>query len=95
MKNDTHVIYETDDWEHAQEVARTHPGVSVVYRSNEAPTPLLHMKLDNGNIVSKWNPEYVEYLQRKHPGISEEEISEIIEQYVKEHEEPQVGRSFR
>ena len=74
-----HTIYQTDDIEQARSVAFSNENVSVMYHDpNLKVSPILTLK-DNGKTYTKWNPDYVEYLRRKHPDISDEEIRNCME----------------
>jgi len=81
-ENETLVIYETDNIEQAKLAASRNKNISVVYHNSSAKTsPILTFKT-NGRCLTKWNPEYVEYLKKKHPGISEKEIALCIKMAV-------------
>lgn len=74
------VVYRTDNYEQAQFVASQNKGISVVYHNPDKKiSPLLHFK-ESGNIISKWNPEYVSYLKDKYPNISNAEIAKCIDE---------------
>ena len=78
-KKEMHIIYETDDIDQARLVASRSKNVSVVYHNpNRTIPPILTFKID-GRSYKKWNPEYIQYLKRKHPGISDKEIAKCIE----------------
>ena len=74
----------TDDPELAKN-ARGTEGLHVVYQGK--PNPFLVYAREDGSKISKWNPEYVEYLKRKNPGISEQEISNHMKELSEEKKE--------
>ena len=79
QQKEMHTIYQTDNIEQARLVASSNENVSVVYHNrNLKIPPVLTLKI-NGHSYTKWNPEYVEYLRKKHPGISDKEIRNCIE----------------
>lgn len=81
-RNEMHVIYETDDISQSKLAGNTNKNVSVVYHNpNVVIPPVLTLKI-NGNSYTKWNPEYVEYLKKKNPNISDEEIARCIKEAV-------------
>ena len=83
-KNEMHVLYETDDIEQARLVAANNKNVSVVYHNpNRKIPPVLTLKI-NGHSYTKWNPEYIEYLRKEHPGISDKEIRNCIESAIEQ-----------
>ena len=84
--NEMHLTYETDDINKAKFVASREKNVSVVYHNpNVKIPPVLTLKI-NGHSFTKWNPEYVEYLRKKHPGISDKEIKNCIESAIAQSE---------
>ena len=88
-KNEMHLTYETDDINKAKFVASREKNASVVYHNpNVKIPPVLTLKI-NGHSFTKWNPEYVEYLRKKHPGISDKEIMNCIESAIAQLELPE------
>ena len=88
-KNEMHVMYETDNIKQARLVASSDKNVSVVYHNpNRKIPPVLTLKI-NGHSYTKWNPEYIEYLRKKHPGISDKEIKNCIESAIAQLELPE------
>lgn len=88
MKNNNekqvHVTYETDNIEKARIVANNYQNISVEYHNPNAKiSPVLIEKI-NGHNYTKWNPKYVEYLKREHPGITDEEISNCMKLVIAE-----------
>ena len=91
-KNKMHVTYETDDIEQARLVASRDKNVSVVYRNpNRKIPPVLTLKI-NGHSYTKWNPEYIEYLRKEHPDISDKEIKNCIESAIAQLELPETKK---
>lgn len=83
-KIEMYAIYETDDIEQARLVASANKNISVVYHSpNRKISPTLTLKI-NGHSFTKWNPEYIEYLKKKYPGISDAEIAKSIKKAMNE-----------
>ena len=85
-EEDIPMIYETDDYNHAIYMMSINvKGVSVEYHAPKRKiNPLLVLNLGNGHYVSKWNPEYIEYLKRKYPGITDEKIAEKMNEAINE-----------
>lgn len=78
------VMYETDDIKQAELVASGAPNITVVYHNpNRKISPTLTSIIE-GRSYTKYNPEYIEYLKEKHPGISDDEIARLITQAVAE-----------
>lgn len=74
------VIYMTDDLEHARKVKAEHPDVCVEYHSRSfgEPSPIHIYVAEEGSTIEETNPEYIEYLERKNPNMSEDEIYELM-----------------
>lgn len=78
------VMYETDDIKQAELVASGDQNITVVYHNpNRKISPTLTSIIE-GRSYTKYNPEYIEYLKEKHPGISDDEIARLIAQAVSE-----------
>lgn len=83
-KNEMHLTYETDDINKAKFVASREKNISVEYHNpNIKISPFLIEKI-NGHSYTKWNPKYVEYLKREHPGITDKEISNCMKLAIAE-----------
>ena len=79
-------VYETDDLEHAREIIKENPNAKVMYHDTSSiPTPFLHFEMGD-RVFVKYNPDYIEYLRRENPDITEEEISEHMNNLSREEE---------
>ena len=80
--NEMYTTYETDDIERAKLVASKEKNTSVVYHNPKVKIPpILTLKV-NGHSYTKMNPEYVEYLKKFNPVISDVEILKCIKKEV-------------
>ena len=75
-----HVVYETDDSDHAKAISSNAKNASVVFHNPNRKIPPILTSIRNGKKYAKYNPEYIQYLKEKMPGISEEEIFTYIKQ---------------
>ena len=72
-------VYETDNIEVARDIVNNHPEIGVIYHdTSSVPTPFLHLKIE-GRTYTKYNPDYIAYLKREFPAMSEKEISEHMQ----------------
>ncbi len=77
--NQSMFIYETDNLEHARDVIENNPGAGVIYHDTSSiPTPFLHLKMGE-RIYTKHNPDYIAYLKREFPEMSDKEIIEHMQ----------------
>lgn len=83
-QNRMHAIYETDDIKQARLVATNCKEVSVTYRNPNRTIPPILTFVMGGKRYTKYNPEYVELLNKKYPGISDSEISKYINEAIEE-----------
>lgn len=75
-----HVVYETDDFNHAKAISSNAANTSVVFHDSNRKIPPTLTSIRNGKKYTKYNPEYIRYLKEKIPGISEKEIYTYIKQ---------------
>lgn len=74
----------TDNLRQVRCVVKNFSDVSVEYHDTKREIPLLlHLRTSNGEVISKYNPDYVEYLKRKFPEMSEDEVYCYMSQKLK------------
>lgn len=83
-QNQMHAIYETDNIEQARLVASNTNNTSVSYYDTAREIPPTLTVVVGGVSYTKYNPEYIQYLRKKHPDISEDEIRKCIEEATAE-----------
>ncbi len=81
MKNQKKtVIYETDDINKVTRTVSNCNDVLVVYYNRSRSIPPTLTFIIDGKSYTKYNPEYIEYLKEKFPGISDDEIGIYMQQ---------------